>query len=209
MKTQRAPLASENSRLMSCRSTRSCRSSCCSSDNSTCKSDFQGSILAIASLNDFSTAWRSASVQRRMNGNSARLRARRMRLEMTISLCGPEPRSHSPQRLAKSSNLGMLMDARPLGPSLGFAAPLRFAVGQALFEGQNLVTNFCGPLVFFLLRSFLHFAAEANQLRLLVGAALPAARPLADMLRLAVNVGDQRCQLLLEKNVVVRAAETA
>ena len=45
---------------------------------------------------------RSLSVARAMNGKSARLRARRMRLVITMSDSGPEPRSHSPLVLASS-----------------------------------------------------------------------------------------------------------
>ena len=45
-----------------------------------------------------------------------------------------------------------------------------------------------------------HLAAQANQLALLVGAAFMAARPLADVLRLAMNIRNQRSQLLLEEN---------
>src|SRR5574340_983655 len=39
---------------------------------------------------------RSWSVARLMKGKSARLRARRTRLLMTMSASGPEPRNHSP-----------------------------------------------------------------------------------------------------------------
>ena len=37
-----------------------------------------------------------AALARLVNGNAARLRARRMRVEMTTSDSGPVPRSHSP-----------------------------------------------------------------------------------------------------------------
>jgi len=46
-------------------------------------------------------------------------------------------------------------------------------------------------------------------LTLLVGAALMAARPLADVLGLAVNIRDQGRQLLLEEHIIMRAAEAA
>src|SRR3954470_16778693 len=190
MNTQRAPLASDSSRLMSCRSTRSCRSSCCSSDNSTCKSDFHGSMLAIASLNVFSTDWRSVSLQRRMKGNSARLRASRMRLEMTISLCGPEPRSHSPHRLAISSSLCELMLTWPLGRSLAFA--LRWPL--FLFQLADLIANFGRLLVMLLLLGLVHLAPQANQFGVVVRASFMSAWPLAAVLRLAMNVGNQRRQ---------------
>ena len=52
---------------------------------------------AIALVQDASRSARGpASVARLMKGKSARLRARRMRLLMTMSDSGPEPRSHSP-----------------------------------------------------------------------------------------------------------------
>src|SRR5436190_2902095 len=191
MNTHRAPFASDNSRLMSCRSTRSCRSIVGKSATSTCNSPFQCSTPAMASLNVFSTAWRSLSVQRRMNGNAARLRANRMRLEMTISLCGPEPRSHSPQRMARSSSLFMVMATWPLGRSLAFALSVAL-LRRTLFQLANLVANLGGPFIVLFLLRLVHLSPQADQLGLLVGAAGMAARPLAHVLRLAVNVCDQR-----------------
>ena len=47
-------------------------------------------------------------VARLMKGKSARLRARRMRLLMTMSDSGPEPRSHSPLVFASSCRLRLL-----------------------------------------------------------------------------------------------------
>src|SRR5262245_23150595 len=138
-----------------------------------------------------------------MNGNAARLRARRMRLEMTISLCGPEPRSHSPQRLASSSSLLLGMSGWPLGRSLAFASC------GFLLQLANLVAQLRGPLVMLFLLRLFHLAAKADQLGLLIGAPLVAARPLADVLRLAVDIGDQWRQLPLEIDVVMRATQAA
>src|SRR5262245_36346577 len=192
---------------MSCRSTRSCRSRGCRSPSSTWRSVFQGSMSAMASLNAFSIDWRSLSVQRRMKGNSARLRAKRMRLEMTISLCGPEPRSHSPQRLAMSSSFLaisssflLLIVAWPLSRSLALALRRAFF----LFQLTNLIANLGSPFVVFLLLGVVHLAAEANQLGVLIGATAGTPGMLADVVRLAVDIGDQRRQLALEIDIVVR-----
>src|SRR5439155_2277753 len=134
-----------------------------------------------------------------MKGNSARLRARRMRLEMTISLCGPEPRSHSPHRLAISSSLCELINAWPLGRSLAF--PLRWTF--LLFQVADLIAKLSRLLVVLFLFGLVHLAPQANQLSVVIGAAFMSARPLASVLRLAVDVGDQRRQLLFEIHIVV------
>src|SRR4029079_6088885 len=86
-------------------------------------------------------------------------------------------------------------------------ASLPGARRRAPFEVPNLVANLRRPLVMFLVLRLFHLAAKANQLALLIGATLVSARPLADMLRLAVNICNQGRQLLLEEYVIVRAAE--
>ena len=71
----------------------------------------------------------------------------------------------------------------------------------------NLVAQLRGLLVFFGGDRFLHFAAQADELRLLVGAVRAALGHFADVLRLVVDVHQQRLELLLEEDVVVRAAQ--
>src|SRR5262249_10878584 len=107
------------------------------------------------------------------------------------------------QRLARSSSLCMVMVAWPLGRSLALA-PCR---PPFLFQLANLIANLGRPLIVFLLRRLVHFASQANQLRLLIGPSLMPAGPLANVLRLAVNVRDQRRQLALEIDIVVRATQ--
>ncbi len=97
MATARAPWLSACSRLMSCRSTRNWRST----PGQLVHVDVQAARLSspmpsTASCSDLLDPARSWAVARLMKGKSARLRARRMRLLMTMSDSGPEPRSHSP-----------------------------------------------------------------------------------------------------------------
>ena len=69
--------------------------------------------------------------------------------------------------------------------------------------------SFGGLLVFFGGDRFLHFAAQADQLRLLFGAAGAELRHFADVARFAVDVQQQRLELGGEADVIVRAAEAA
>ena len=112
---------------------------------------------------------RSWGVARLMKGKSARFRARRMRLLMTMSASGPLPRSHSP--LVWVSSLSSTAAIPASGPLPVLNAP-------------DLIAEFGGPLVVLALDRFLHFPAEADQLRPLLAARPGAARPLAHVLRL-------------------------
>src|SRR5262245_12258000 len=195
---------------MSWRSTRNCRSRTVTSATLRKLSSAKSGTAAAASRNAFSTACRSASVQRRMKGKSARLRARRMRLEMTISLCGPVPRSHSGLRLANSSSFTAVF-LPTSGRSLAFAT-LRFLGTQwslFLLQLANLIAHLRGPLVVFLLLGVVHLAPQPDQLGMLVGAGRLPLRPLAGVLGLAVDISDQRRQLLLEADIIVRATQPA
>src|SRR5262245_18689623 len=102
----------------------------------------------------------SISLQRRMNGKSARFRASRMRLEMTMSDCGPDPRSHSPQRDASSSRLIVMARLRSEVP--GSQCEGR---GLWLVEAAEFIPQLGRPLVIFFLDRFFHLAADADAFR--------------------------------------------
>src|SRR3954469_24531682 len=92
-----------------------------------------------------------------MNGNSARFLARRIRVLMTISACGPLPRSHSPIELVRSFNS---TNALVVADSfLHFVNTLDF------------VAQFLRPLVIFFFDRFFHFASHTDDFGALLGAA--------------------------------------
>ena len=78
-----------------------------------------------------------------------------------------------------------------------------------LFDAANFVAQFRGLFVFFRGDGFFHFAAQADELRLLFGAAGAEFRHFADVSSFAVNVEEQRLQFGGEADVVVWAAEAA
>src|SRR3954447_20988505 len=123
---------------------------------------------------------RSVSVAREMKGKSARLRARRMRLEMTMSDSGPEPRSHSPLVWANSCRF---KSEKSIWANLSFLVFI-----ACLFDRANFVAQFGCLFVFFRGDGFLHFTAEADELRLLFGTAGAELGHLADVTCFAMNV---------------------
>src|SRR5690242_1571996 len=80
---------------------------------------------------------------------------------------------------------------------------------SCLFDVANFVAQFGGLLVFFRGDGFFHFAAQADELRLLFGAACTELRHLADVARFAVDVEEQWLEFGGEADVVVWAAEAA
>src|SRR5215203_1381106 len=80
---------------------------------------------------------------------------------------------------------------------------------SGLFDAANFVAKFGGLLVLFGGNGFLHFAAEADELGLLFGAAGAEFWHLADVARFAMDIEQQRFELGREADVVVRAAEAA
>ena len=115
-------------------------------------------MLSTHSRRIVSICARSWGVARLMKGKSARFRARRMRLLMTMSDSGPEPRSHSP------------LVAGQVVEFHGVTSPqvaARFRCGGSR-RGVG------GPLVVLVVDGFLHLAAEADQLRALLAACRPS-----------------------------------
>ena len=119
-------------------------------------------------------------VARLMKGNSARLRARRMRLLMTISASGPAPRSHSPLFLARSSSCTVSSQLR----------------GLRCLDAVDLVPQLGGPLVILGRHGFLHLPPQAESVgcdsRSRADERLGVLPVCSD---LAVDVQDQRLQL--------------
>src|SRR5207249_1837774 len=81
--------------------------------------------------------------------------------------------------------------------------------GSAFLQRPNLVAQLGGFLVVFLVDRLLEAVAELHQLRLGLLVLRQPPRRLADVARLAVDVLQQRRQLLAELLVVVRAAQPA
>src|SRR5258708_5277602 len=107
---------------------------------------------------------RSVSVAREMNGKSAKLRARRMGLRMTMWDSGPEARSHSPLVLASSwrfrfaksiqtndefSNDRMTNGRVMWHSSFDICRSSFLILVSSLFDAANFVAQFGGLFVFF------------------------------------------------------------
>src|SRR5262245_36730630 len=105
----------------------------------------------------------SWALDRLVNGKAARLRARRIRLEMTMSDSGPVPRSHSPLVVVNSS---------------------RFIRGFLVLQEVSDPGGFLIVLVF---DGFLQLQAKGDQLDMSATAILPPTRGLADMASRAMN----------------------
>src|SRR5262249_8734254 len=140
-----------------------------------------------SSLATRSRRWASISafwkpLARLVNGNDARLRARRMRVEMTMSDSGPVPRSHSPQPRVSCSRFIP-------------AFPFSEEVPQ---PGGLLVPCFRD--------GGLQLPPQFAQLGRSVAGRMTA-RHLADVPRGAVNPLQQRFEAGPEDRVVVRTAE--
>ena len=195
MATARAPWPSASSRLMRCRSTRNWRSTSSSSSTFDVEQFAPTSRCpSTRSRRIFSICVRSCGVARLMNGKSARFRARRMRLLMTMSASGPAPRSHSPLFV------GQIVEFHGIRLPAGFT-DVRLSI-------RWIWSRSCDARSYSLfVDGFLHLAAQADQLGAFLAAPSGTARALAHVLRLAVDVQDQRFQLLLEADVVVRAAQ--
>src|SRR6185312_3404762 len=116
-----------------------------------------------------------------------------MRLLITMSDSGPDPRSHSP--LLRASSLICTASRRP--------------VSRRRFDLSNLVSKLRSLLVVLALNGFLHFSPQTDQFRLALGIERRAAGALADVGAFAVNVQDQGVEFLLKADVVVRAAQPA
>src|SRR4051812_26304608 len=78
-----------------------------------------------------------------------------------------------------------------------------------LFDRADFVAELGCLLVFLGRNCLLHLTAEANQLSLLFRAARAEFRHFADVTRLAMDVEQQRLELIGEADIVVRAAEAA
>src|SRR5262249_40124939 len=117
-----------------------------------------------------------------LNGNAARLRARRMRLEMTMSDSGPVPRSHSPLVWVKLSRFI---------PGL----PVPQQVPQAGFLFETFLVHPAAQLP-----AQFHFALHGPSRR-------SPRRDLAHVLLGAVDAKQQWLQALAKDRVVVRAAK--
>ena len=129
------------------------------------------------------------ALARLVKGKSARLRARRMRLEMTMSDSGPVPRSHSPLVWVRS--LSSTVVAFHLK---GRAGSSMRRISSRSSEARSYFSSS--------MASFISRRSRINWVRCsLPLAALPG--PLAHVLALAVDVEDQRLQLRLEGDVIV------
>ena len=169
---------------MSCRSTRNWRSSGGQAGHvEVVELVRRGRALAMRFLRHGSISAFWWVVARLVNGKAARLRARRMRLEMTMSDSGPVPRSHSPRfgsRLSGSSGLRL--------PSGGSGR----GAGRPLRSPRPRRPTSCG------LAAFRSSAARRDGSRQLAACAVDA-----------VDALQERFQHLAEGLVVVRAAEPA
>ena len=142
-----------------------------------------------------------------MKGKSARFRASRMRLLMTMSDSGPEPRSHSPLVRASSVEFhgllpGISCQSRPMTRRLA-----RVTASRGSFNLPNLVAQLRGPLV--VLAGDASFISRRRRINSVWRSVLPGDRSgrLPTCSQLAVDVHDQRFQLLLKADVIVRAAQ--
>src|SRR6266545_1495737 len=124
------------------------------------------------------------AVARVANGRSARLRAKRMRVDTTTSDSGPVPRSHSPRFGSRLS---------------------RFIRGFLL---ANQIAQACGFFVVLSLRGGLHLAAKLLQLHVAL-APTHRQRQLPGVNLRPMNPLEQRLQRQAERFVIVRAAEAA
>src|SRR5262245_35513502 len=104
-----------------------------------------------------------------MKGKSARFRARRMRLLITMSDSGPEPRSHSPLVRANSSSSTLIQPFRIA--ALARADWCQFRPDSFLggpFNAADFVPQLRGPFVIFFLNGRLQVPAESDHLGPLV-----------------------------------------
>src|SRR3954454_3439314 len=114
-----------------------------------------------------------------MNGKSARLRARRMRLLMTMSDSGPEPRSHSPLvwaiscKLRSEKSMLQMTNSRMTDDECQKCMRRFYVVIRAssfvillivsrVFDGTNFIAELGGLLVFLGGDCFFHFASQTD-----------------------------------------------
>src|SRR3989338_3646731 len=118
------------SRLTRWRSTRNWRSTSLKLPISRKSGRLSVTVWPSASRRSFSTSACEALVARVANGNLSRLRARRIRLDITMSDTGPTPRSHSLGCLISASN------ASDMSPCLGFVPGLLLLLQAADLVAQ-------------------------------------------------------------------------
>ena len=158
---------------------------------------------------------RSWWLARLMKGKSARLRARRMRLLMTISDSGPEPRSHSPLVVSVFEFHGAIpisggrfahrllicrLTRRPGEPACAVLSTFRCGGSH---RGVWRPARNPRPAT----ASFISRRRRINWVRFSLP--WPSGGPLAHVLQFAVDIEDQRLQLVLKAHVIVRAAQPA
>src|SRR5688500_2789578 len=166
-----------------------------------------------------SSVVRCAREHRARNGYAATLRARRMREEITTSLIGPEPRSHSPAWLVRSLSFMLvfrllILDRRFWIEGDQGASQSRINNPKSKISSLcllDLVAQLGRPLVVLGLDGLGQLLAELGQVHLPLhrhpGSAA-ALGDLADVLRRPlVGALEQRREVLLENGVIIGTAE--
>src|ERR1051326_4718583 len=132
------------------------------------------------------------------NGKRWRFRARRTRLEITTSLSGPVPLSHSPDWLRRSSTLigGMENEGRESSRV------------QFVLEGPDAVADLGRFFEVLALDDRLEIALEPDELILLSDLRVDRLRGLSRVRRRAVDLLEEPDELRPEDFIVVRAPQS-